>query len=141
MQQLKQGDLFWGMDSSFVKQVMEEAEKVTFKEGELLFKEGDPADYMYVLIKGRVKLSLENVTGTVIYVANEAGEVIGWSAVLDRDEYTASAKCADDASMLKFEKRNFLEKLSEVPESGAILYKRLARMLGERLLSLYPSMA
>ena len=141
MQQLKQGDLFWGMDNSFVKQVMEEAEKITLKEGEVLFKEGEPADYMYVLIKGRVKLTLEDDKGSVIYVANEAGQVIGWSAVLDRDKYSASAKCADDVSMLKFEKKSFLEKLSEVPESKALLYKRLARMLGERLLSLYPSMA
>ncbi|MCF8045172.1 MAG: cyclic nucleotide-binding domain-containing protein [Desulfarculaceae bacterium] len=141
MQQLKQGDLFWGMDNSFVKQVMDEAEKVTFKEGETLFKEGEPADYMYVLIKGRIKLTLEDEKGSVIYVANEAGQVIGWSAVLDRDQYSASAKCADDSSMLKFEKKSFLEKLSEIPESEAILYKRLARMLGERLLSLYPSMA
>lgn len=141
MQQLKQGDLFWGMDNSFVKQVMDEAEKVTFKEGDVLFKEGEPADYMYVLIKGRVKLTLEDDKGAVIYVANEAGQVIGWSAVLDREKYTASAKCADDASMLKFEKKSFLTKLSEVPQSEAILYKRLARMLGERLLSLYPSMA
>ncbi|MGM0642272.1 MAG: hypothetical protein ACQETC_00720, partial [Thermodesulfobacteriota bacterium] len=83
----------------------------------------------------------EDEKGSVIYVADDAGQVIGWSAVLDRDKYSASAKCSEDASMLKFDKKNFLDKLSGVPESEAILYKRLAKMLGDRLISLYPSMA
>jgi len=46
---LKQGDLFWGMDNDFVKQVMNESEKNTYNEGETLFLENEPADHFHSL--------------------------------------------------------------------------------------------
>ncbi len=95
---------------------------------------------MYVLIKGRVKLTIGDEDNLVVYVAQDPGQVIGWSTILERDVYSASAECPETTVMMKLEKNSFLQKLQEVPESGALLYKRIARTLGDRLLALYPSM-
>lgn len=73
---LKQDDLFWGMDKEFVKEAMDTTIKQNPVEGDLLFKEGDAADFFYILIKGRVKLSIGD-TGKVVYMARHPGEVIG----------------------------------------------------------------
>ena len=48
---LKQGDLFWGMDKEFVKEAMDTTTKQNPNEGDLLFREGDAADYFYIIIK------------------------------------------------------------------------------------------
>jgi len=42
---------------------------------------------------------------------------------------------------LKIESAGFLRMIDEDPASGALLFRRLAEMLGNRLLDLYPTMA
>ena len=80
---LKQGDLFWGMDGDFVTEVMNQTEKVDFDDGAVMFNQDEAADYFYVLIKGRVKLSIGN-QGPVVFMATDAGMVIGWSSLVGR---------------------------------------------------------
>ena len=65
---LKQGDLFWGMDTDFVKEAMDATTKENLEEGQVVFKEGDPADSFYILVKGRIKLTLGEKSREV-YVA------------------------------------------------------------------------
>lgn len=135
---LKQGDLFWGMDKDFVKQVMNESEKNTYNEGETLFLENEPADHFYILLKGRIKLSAGD-EGHTVYVATDPGHVIGWSTLLGRKTYSAAAKAMESATLVKIEKNSFLNKLKNAPEGEAILFKRIAKMLGDRLIAVYPS--
>ncbi|MDY0220386.1 MAG: cyclic nucleotide-binding domain-containing protein [Desulfobacterium sp.] len=138
--ELKQGDLFWGMDNDFVIKVMDETEKKNVGEGTILFKEGEAADHFYILIKGRIKLTIGD-TGPVVYMAKEAGQVIGWSTLLGRDKYSATATCMEESKMLKVDKKSFLDDLAKAPGSEALFFKRVAEMLGDRLVSVYPSIA
>ena len=76
---LKQKDIFWAMSKDFVKEIMEISVAESLKEGEWLFREGDPANTFYILLKGCVKLSLGE-TGQVVYIVNNAGEVLAGRA-------------------------------------------------------------
>jgi len=138
--ELKQGDLFWGMDSDFVIKVMDETEKKNVDEGTTLFRTGEVADHFYILIKGRIKLTIGD-KGPVVYMAREPGQVIGWSTLLGRKNYSATATCVEESKMLKLSKKNFLENLAKAPENEALFFKRVAGMLGDRLVSVYPSIA
>lgn len=137
---LTQGDLFWGMDADFVKEVMNQTEKIDFDDGALIFKQDQAADFFYVLIKGSAKLSI-GTKGPVVFIAKDAGMVIGWSSLVGRESYSATALCMTAVKAIKIEKDNFLEKLAQYPSSESLLYKRLAQMLGDRLTTLYPSLA
>ena len=137
---LTQGDLFWGMDGDFVKDVMNQAEKVDFDDGAVMFNQGETAEFFYVLIKGRVKLSI-GTEGPVVFMAKDAGMVIGWSSLVGRETYSATALCVEAVKAIKIEKNSFLENLAKSPSSESLLYKRLAQMLGDRLVTLYPSLA
>ena len=138
--ELKQGDLFWGMDNDFVVKVMDETEKLNVDEGVVLFQTGDVADDFYILIKGRIKLTIGD-KGPVVYMAKEPGQVIGWSTLLGREHYSATAICVEASKMVKVGKKSFLENLAKVPQSEALFFKRVAGMLGDRLVSVYPSIA
>ena len=135
---LKSADLFLGMGKEFVKQALDMATKLSHAEGDDLFNQGDPARYFYILLKGKVKLSLGK-TGPVVYVAKYPSEIIGWSSIIGRDVYSASAECTEPTNLLRFDCERFLMILEGNSDNQAILFKRLAEMLGNRLLELYPN--
>ncbi|MBT8351283.1 MAG: cyclic nucleotide-binding domain-containing protein [Deltaproteobacteria bacterium] len=134
----KQGDLFWGMSKKFVQEAMDISEKLICDEGNSLFNEGDRADHFFILLKGRVLLS-QGKEGSTVHMARHTGELIGWSTLTGRESFSATATCQEPTSLLKFERDRFLEILDKDSEDAAILYKRLAETLGERLLALYPA--
>lgn len=132
------GDFIMGMGKEYALEAMEISEKLTFDEDEILFNAGDAAQFFYVLIKGRVELSLGK-TGPLVYTARHPGEVIGWSSLVGRNVFSAAAKCRAPAKLLKFDRDTFLGLLQKNSANEALLYKRLAEMLGNRLLELYPA--
>ena len=133
---LKQKDIFWEMSKDFVKEIMDIAVTETHKEGEWLFREGDPASAFYILLKGRAKLSLGE-TGHIIYIVSNAGEAFGWSSLIGRERYSASAECMAESKLLKWDKEKLQPVLEKDPANSLLFYKRLAELLGNRLLQSY----
>ncbi|NNG01763.1 MAG: cyclic nucleotide-binding domain-containing protein [Desulfobacteraceae bacterium] len=136
---LKQGDLFWGMSKEFVQEAMETTTRQTSEEGDWLFREGAPAYSFFILIKGRVQLSIGDV-GQTVYVARHPGEIIGWSSIIGGKSFSASAQCLEQTHLLKVDREQFLGILEKDPANEVILFKRLSEMLGNRLLEVYPNL-
>jgi len=135
---LKMGDFIMGMGREFATEAMDISEKLSLSEGEVLFNVGDSAGHFYVLLKGQVQLRLGKA-GPVVYQARHPGEIIGWSCLIGREAYSASAVITDSTNLLRFDRESFLRILSQNPANEALLFKRLAEMLGNRLLELYPT--
>jgi len=134
----KQGDLFWGMSKKFVQDAMYISEKLSCDEGDSLFQEGDKADHFFILLKGRILLS-RGKEGPTVHMARHTGELIGWSTLIGREFFSASARCQEPTNLLKFERNRFLSILDKDSENAAMLFRRLAETLGERLVALYPA--
>jgi CRP-like cAMP-binding protein len=132
----QQADLFWGMNKIFVKNVMKTAEKESHPKGHFLFYEGDAANYFYILIKGRIKLTIGEI-GQMVHTVDHAGEAFGWSSLIDRDVYSASAECMEDSILQKFDRRTLQKIIEEDATNGIIFFKRLAGTIGYRLLCSY----
>ena len=129
-----------GMGRDFTMEVMDIAEKLSCKEKDVLFREDDPARHFYVLLKGQVKLSLGDA-GPVVYLVRQPGEIIGWSGLIGREAYSAGGECVEDTNLLKFDCEIFLKILNKYPKNEALLFRRLAETLGNRLLELYPTLS
>jgi len=136
---LKMGDFIMGMGKTFATEAMEISEKLSLNEDNVIFSVGNTAGHFYVLLNGQVQLSLGN-NGPVVYQARHPGEIIGWSCLIGRKTYSASAECMEPTDLLRFDRENFLKILTKNPANEALLYKRLAEMLGNRLLELYPTL-
>ena len=132
----QQSDLFWGMNKNFVKEVMNVSEKESYPKDHVIFYEGDPAAYFYILIKGCVKLTIGDV-GRMVHTVDHAGEAFGWSSLIDRDVYSASARCTKDTILQKFNRRKLQKILEQDTPNGLIFFKRLAGTVGQRLLNSY----
>jgi len=136
---LKMGDFIMGMGKEFATEAMDISEKLSLNQGNIIFNVGDAAGHFYVLLKGQVQLSLGQ-TGPVVYQARHPGEIIGWSCLIGRKTYSASAECTESANLLRFDRENFLKILTKNPVNESLLFRRLAEMLGNRLLELYPTL-
>ena len=133
---LKQRDLFGSLSTEFVNEIMKNAERESHQAGEMLFHEGDPADWLFILLKGRIKLSLGQ-TGRVVYVVSHAGEVFGWSSLVGRSNYSASAECMTPVKLLRFDKNRLKEVIQKDAANSATLFQSLAAILGDRLIRSY----
>ena len=73
----------------------------------------------------------------MIYIVNHAGEAFGWSSLIDRDVYSATADCTGETMLMKFDKETFQRTLDHDPTSGLVFFRRIAETLGNRLLHSY----
>ena len=132
----KQGDIFWGMEKGFVAQIMKLTVAESYDPGDIIFRIGDSAEQFYILTKGQVKLSLGDA-GHVVYIVSKAGEAFGWSSLIGRDEYSATAECLSATNLLKIDSEQLQKILEKESDNGLIFFKRLAGILGNRLLQSY----
>jgi CRP-like cAMP-binding protein len=132
----KQADIFWGMNKAFIKAIMNNTVQETHESGTRLFAEGDPATHSYILLKGQVKLRIGEF-GKVVYIVNRAGEVFGWSTLIDRDVYSATADCMAQTKLMKLDKDTIQKALADDPASGLVFFRRIAEILGNRLIQSY----
>jgi CRP-like cAMP-binding protein len=133
---IDQGDFLWGMDRNFIKDFMAIAAKVHFDKETIIFREADKADYFYTLIEGRVRLTIGEPPKE-IYLIDKAGEGFGWSSLVDRNYYSATAQCLEPSHLLQFEKNVLNRFMLKNAESALTFYRRLAGMLGNRLIQYY----
>lgn len=133
---IRQSDLLLGTSMDFVKKVMDICQMVSHEEGEILFRENDEARSFYILLNGRVKLSAGKDI-QVVYDVGQNGEAFGWSSLIGRDVYSASAKCVEPTKLLVADRVKLNQVLEEDPANGIIFMKHLAATLGNRLMETY----
>jgi phosphoribosyl 1,2-cyclic phosphodiesterase/CheY-like chemotaxis protein len=100
-----------------------------FKQGDVLFKEGDPAGGMYFIREGRVEMSMQTPNGPHVLGAATIGDTVGELAALDGGPRTATAR-AVEPTVADYLPRDMLEpSLAAAPTATF----RLMRLMAERL--------
>jgi len=127
---------FKGFPSEFLKDLLALGEKVTYEPNQILFRQGEEADYFYVLTQGKVDISVGE-SGHTVYTVNHPGEVFGWSCVLGRTQYSATAETKEKTSVVRIKGDEVTKYLEKDPSKGLIFFKAVARVLVNRLLQLY----
>jgi CRP-like cAMP-binding protein len=133
---IKQKELFAGLGKQFIKEIIELTEKKTYRTGDVIFREGNHANRFHVLLRGRVRLTVGEGR-QVAFTVNHAGEAFGWSSLLGRSTYAASAVCEEPTALLRVDRVKLNMVLEKDPANGLILIRRLAQMLGHRLHDAY----
>lgn len=108
----------------------------TYKEGDLIFKEGEEAGHLYMLDDGKVDLLVGKPQETR-FLAYYPGEVFGWSALLRPHRYLSTARCMTQSAVSRISIEAIRRIVKDYPEDGILIYQNLARILGERLIEAY----
>lgn len=93
--------------------------EMDFSRGDTLFVEGQAAQCVYVVLSGRVKLSVTSREGkTMIVRIAEAGEILGLSAVMNSNDYEVSAQAFEFSRIKAIRARDFVEFLKKYPDAA-----------------------
>jgi len=121
-------------------EIMNEISKIMIEEsrepGDFVFKAGAPARHFYILVEGRARLYIG--TGAEIsYTVSIPGEAFGWTGLVDRPAYIATAECATPTKIVKIENESLNKIFAKDTASGMMFFKRLAGAVVQRLIHNY----
>lgn len=126
--------IFAGLDSSQISQLTPFLVECHFVKDCVIFEQGQPAEYLYILLSGEVVIHYKPYDGPPLNVARiEPGGVFGWSAALRRDLYTSGALAVKDSLAFRIQGSSLQALAAQDPETAEILLDRLAGVIAERL--------
>jgi CRP/FNR family cyclic AMP-dependent transcriptional regulator len=102
--------------------------------GTRLFEQGDPAEYLFLVVGGEVVIRYKPDDGPEITVSRvRPGGIVGWSAALGSRVYTSGAECTTYTQMLRVSGEDLRELCRVYPDTGVLILERLATVIAERL--------
>jgi signal transduction histidine kinase len=113
--------------------------KVVFEAGDVLFREGDPAENIYIVMRGTVAVEVgllgrqRRRCATIALVRR--GEPVGWSAAIGSDKYMASAYAVEKTTAAAIDRKALRLLFVEAPTLGLPVMEKLAELARSRLSS------
>jgi CRP-like cAMP-binding protein len=104
-----------------------------FKPGEMIFREGDPANRFYLILRGKV--TLESVTrhGRIPVQTVGDGDVLGWSWLFPPYYWHFDARAVEDTEAVFFYGTPLRDECEVDHELGYELFKRMSEVMLTRL--------
>jgi CRP-like cAMP-binding protein len=133
---IQEAELFKGLTQDFMNELSKILVEESYGGGTVLFEEGDPAGFLYVLAEGRVRLAIGQ-QAEIEYSITNPGDAFGWSSLVARATYTARAECVAPSRLIRIEKEQLNKVLTRHPGDAMEFFKRLAAAIGHRLIVVY----
>ncbi len=103
-----------------------------YRDGEVICRQGEPGDRMYVIQAGRAVVVREGDGAEVVVRELAAGEIFGEMAIFERQPRSATVRAKGTARVLTLDKRAFLRGVHEDPS----LAYRILQAMSQRVRSL-----
>jgi CRP-like cAMP-binding protein len=102
-----------------------------YEDGEIIVRQGEVADCMYVVQDGEVEIVREE-DGDEVHVGSAGrNEVLGEMAIFDRGPRSATIKAKGRARVLTLDKRNFLRRINEDPSLAFRMIETMSHRVRE----------
>lgn len=101
----------------------------TYHQGEVIVKQGEPGDCMYVIQQGEVEVILEKEEGDVILCTLRENDFFGEMAIFNKKPRSATVRALGDARVLSVDKKNFLSRVHDDPSIAFRLVQTLSRRI------------
>ncbi|MBI5582359.1 MAG: Crp/Fnr family transcriptional regulator [Deltaproteobacteria bacterium] len=102
----------------------------SYKKGQVVFSQGDPANQMFLLKAGRVKLVKFTAEGNEITLdIRKAGDFLGESMLIEDADYPLTALCLEDTMTCGFDKATFEKLILENSNIGLQVIKNLSNRI------------
>ena len=133
---LAEFDLFRDVSKDALKEVAAICKSIKVKKDDFVFREGEKADKLHLLISGSIALRV-NLTSrpdsVIVSFINRPHQTLGWSGVVAPNHYTASALCEEDSELLAIPSEKFMQILEKYPEAGYKIMLRITSIISDRL--------
>lgn len=127
---LSKTELFGALHASEREALAQRMRPATFKSGQLIFSRGDEAKELFLVEKGRVRLSILTAEGRELSLAHATdGGVFGEIAVLDGGRRSADATAISDVSTLTLSRSALTSVMETMPRIAQAAITFLCRRL------------
>ncbi|MGB8343190.1 MAG: cyclic nucleotide-binding domain-containing protein, partial [Chthoniobacterales bacterium] len=114
---LRRSSLFQFLPDEPFEKLRQLLQEESYEFGDLLVRQGEPADSFYVLVSGRARVVKADQAGNEIVLATlKPGDSFGESALTESGTRTATVRCSTAVEALRLDRSDFLELAEEVPE-------------------------
>lgn len=125
---------FHGMKAQHIPVLCKGACEATYKAGDYLFHEGEPANRLFLVQSGCVALeSHQPADGTAVLQCIRSGEVIGWSWLFPPFRWHLRARAIEDTEVVVLDGAHLLAAAEQHRDFGYELMKRVAQLVIHRL--------
>jgi len=134
---LKKIDLFKNLSDEELKELDPYLVKTAYSKKEEIFAEGEPPEWFYIVLTGKVKVTKLSHDGKeIILEIISPHDIFGGVAVIRGFPYPANAVAMEDAEVLKISRKNLMRLVDRFPN----LMYCIALQLGDRMKSSYDSL-
>ncbi len=132
---LKETDLFKGVDTKQIQRFEKHFTESAFETGELVFAQGRPAENLYILLEGEVTLGIRT-EGEVDLTASSVrrkGETFGLSSLIKPYRNNVSAICTKKTRVLSVHGEVLRKLMKQNRKAGMEIMERVAETYYSRL--------
>ena len=143
---LESSEFFRGLDRKDIEKIAGLCRDETFQPGQVIFRQGDTGDRVYIIAEGQVTLErtvdLGTRRGNVVIGIIGKGRAFGcWSTLLGiSHSFLSSASCQKPTKAVLFNGTEIRALMLSNPALGFCILERLCFFLRDRLQSVYGAM-
>ena len=131
---LKASPLFTNLNEDEMEMIAELCKEKTYKPGEVIFREGDIGDSLYIVDSGQVEILRAGPAGDQKPIASiHPGDFFGEMSLIDKDYRSATVAARDSSTVLNLSNDD-LHAFAKVYKNGfTLIVINIARVLSKRL--------
>jgi CRP-like cAMP-binding protein len=125
----KRVPLFANLSPGDIKQVAALAEEVSFGNEDIIVRQGELGDVMFIIVSGEVRVSASNHQKEIELARRRTGEFIGEMALISKEPRSATVTAVGDVRTLSINQRNFESLLRDRPDASLAVIQILCERL------------
>jgi CRP-like cAMP-binding protein len=130
-------DLLQGLDQAEAERVLALGKRMVLTTGAELFHLGDMADSIYLVSRGRLRLTLpmqvRHREEDVLVEERSAGQTVGWSALIPPYRFTLTACAPLETEVVALSREALDNYFASHPATGYAVSLNLSSVIGQRL--------
>ena len=102
-----------------------------YEDGEVIVRQGDVGDCMYVIQEGKVEVVIEEDGNEVVLAQRGEGDFFGEMAIFDQDVRSATVRAKGQVRALTVDKKNFLRRIHKDPSLAFRIVETMSQRIRE----------
>lgn len=131
--ELQKVDIFTPLSQKMIEALAAIGDITAAKEGDYLFREGDPAENFYIIKEGKVILEFEQPDGSINTETVGPGMGVGCSSLAGLARYNAHGRCEEASRFLHWNQSRLQQLFNENHRLGYLLIRASAKKLSKRI--------
>ena len=126
--------LLKGCEPHYIQLLVECASNVRFNTGEIIFRQGEEADLLYLIRHGRVALEIPDATrGSIIIQTLTEGDFLGWSWAITPYRWHFDARAVELTRAIALDGKCLRDKCEVDHDLGYEVMRRVTHVMEARL--------